>query len=113
MAQLPNLPLVQERFYNAIKDSEFVKETKYMPEFSMWMFPQTWGSTAFGFGGVGGQAMTTAYTTVVHEAVSNYAGVFFGNSLAYTIHDPNQEFWNDVSRGDMEPQSKKGKYVRF
>lgn len=29
------------------------------------MFPQTWPSTALGFGGVGGRAVTDAYTTVV------------------------------------------------
>ena len=29
------------------------------------MFPQTWGSTALGHGGVGGAAMTTAYTVVL------------------------------------------------
>lgn len=112
MAQLPNLPLIQERFYNVIKDSEVVKETKYRLEFSMWMFPQTWGSTALGFGGIGGQAITEAYTVVVHEDISNYVGVFFGERLAYSIHNPNRKFWKDVSNNLMEPLSKRGKYIR-
>lgn len=31
------------------------------------MFPQAWGSTSLGFGGIGGQAMTSAYTTVITD----------------------------------------------
>lgn len=110
--ELPCLPLIQERFWNAIKDELSDEEKKYYPEFEMNMFLQTWGDTSLGFGGVGGQAMTSAYTTVVTDVYSGWCGVFFGERLAYKIKDPNQKFYEDVHNGQMEPVSKKGVYIR-
>ena len=51
--ELPCLPLVQERFWNAIKDDLTKEDKKYYPEFEMTMFLQIWGSTALGFSGIG------------------------------------------------------------
>ena len=48
------------------------------------MFPQTWGSTALGFGGIGGAAMTPAYTVVV-TGPSNQVAVYWAGQHAYTI----------------------------
>ena len=48
------------------------------------MFPQTWGSTALGFGGIGGAAMTPAYTVVV-TGPSNQIAVYWNGSHAYTM----------------------------
>ena len=39
---LPCLPLIQERFWNIVKDKEEYENIKY-PEFDIRMFPQTWG----------------------------------------------------------------------
>lgn len=48
------------------------------------MFPQTWGSTALGYGGMGGAAMTPAYTVIV--TCRNVSCVYFGGRrLAYSI----------------------------
>lgn len=51
------------------------------------MFPQVWGSTALGFGGIGGQAMTTAYTVVVESPRAGTFAVYFGSSgrIAYLV----------------------------
>lgn len=49
------------------------------------MFPQTWGSTALGFGGVGGQAITSAYTVVVECARVGAKAVYFGGRFAYLV----------------------------
>ena len=32
MKEYPNLPLIQERFWNAIKDLDVIQNTKYYPE---------------------------------------------------------------------------------
>lgn len=48
------------------------------------MFPQMWGSTALGFGGLGGAAMTPAYTVVV-TGPSNQVAVYWGGRHAYTL----------------------------
>lgn len=48
------------------------------------MFPQTWGSTALGYGGIGGAAMTPAYTVIV--TYHNCSCVYFGyGRLAYKL----------------------------
>lgn len=111
-AELPCLPLIQERFWNAIKSDLTKTDKKYYPEFEMTMFLQTWGSTALGFGGIGGQAMTSAYTTVVRETYSDWCGVFFGDILAYTVENPNQTFYEDVCKFQMKPVNEKYAYVR-
>jgi len=110
--ELPCLPLIQERFWNAIKDDLSEEEKKYRPEFTMDMFEQTWGNTALGFGGIGGQAITSAYTTVVRDMYSGWCGVFFGERLAYKIKDPNQKFNEDVLYRDMKPTYQYGVYIR-
>lgn len=46
-------------------------------------FPQTWGSTALGFGGMGGASMTTAYTTVIYMGGLSY--VYFGGMFCYAV----------------------------
>lgn len=109
---LPCLPLIQERFWNAIKDELSEEEKKYYPEFEMMMFKQTWGSTALGFGGIGGQAMTSAYTTVVIDVYTGWCGVFFGERLAYAIKNPNQKFYEDVHNRQMVDVSKRRIYYR-
>lgn len=48
------------------------------------MFPQLWGSTALGFGGMGGAAMTPAYTVVV-TGPGNQLAVYWAGRHAYTI----------------------------
>lgn len=48
------------------------------------MFPQTWGSTALGFGGIGGAAMTPAYTVLV-QGPSQEVAVYWGGRFAYLV----------------------------
>ena len=49
------------------------------------MFPQTWGSTALGYGGMGGAAITSAYTVIVTD--HNISCVYFGHGqLAYRVN---------------------------
>lgn len=110
--ELPCLPLIQERFWNAIKGDLSEQESKYYPDFEMTMFKQTWGSTALGFGGIGGQAMTSAYTTVVIENYSGWCGVFFGERLAYKIKNPNQKFYECIRNGHMVEVGKHSIYTR-
>jgi hypothetical protein len=61
------------------------------------MFPQTWGSTALGFGGIGGQAITSAYVCVIESNLVGQYAVYFGGRLAYVIERPNSQFFTDVA----------------
>lgn len=110
MINSPCLPLIQERFYNKIKNDEYIK--KHYPEIIMYMFPQIWGSTSLGFSGLGGQAMTTAYTTVVCEEYAGYYGVFFHERLAYIIKNPNDKFFDDLHKMKMSDVAHSGSYRR-
>lgn len=64
------------------------------------MFPQTWGSTALGFGGIGGQAITEAYTVIVEGPLGDHC-VYFGGQLAYHIRRPSLEFFEDMVKRSM------------
>jgi len=87
----------------------------FSDELEIIMFPQTWGSTALGYGGMGGQAMTPAYTVVV--SYENHMCVYFGHGcLAYRL-DYNQmsaegrERWReDLQAHNLEDIRGSGKY---
>ena len=51
-------------------------------DIDVYAFPQSWSDTSLGFGGLAGQAFTSAYTTVI---ISNLriAAVYIGGRLAY------------------------------
>jgi hypothetical protein len=49
------------------------------------MYPQTWGSTALGHGGIGGASMSTAYTVVLECMDTQEYLVYFGSQLCYTV----------------------------
>lgn len=70
------------------------------------MFPQMWNSTACGYGGIGGAAMTTAYTIVV--SFRGVSCVYFGcGRLAYALDEQIQsakggeQFRQDMSLGHL------------
>lgn len=92
--------------YRKTKEDRRIKKTRKHTahDISVYaMFQQTWGSTALGFGGIGGQAITPAYTVIVE---SNYTGeycVYFGGRFAYRIKKPSQRFREDVVKMNMVP----------
>lgn len=73
-------------------------------------FDQVWGSTALGFDGVGGSAMTTARTYVFVPGGLNTALVFFRDRFAYQIDNPNEQFWEDVQNHNMASVRESGRY---
>jgi hypothetical protein len=79
------------------------------------MFPQLWGSTALGYGGIGGSAMTSAYTIII--TYHNYYCVYFGGGrLAYMIdlykssQDGRHKFLEDILGQSMADIYSRGKY---
>lgn len=71
-------------------------------------FPQTWGSTSIGFGGMGGAAMTTAYTTVI--LCRENAAVFFGGRYCYSVDGINEAFKDDLNKRCMASLKDATKY---
>lgn len=80
--------------------------------FDLLTFNQTWGSTALGFGGMGGSMMTTARTYVFIPSFGcegQKCFVYFGDRFAYSV-DYSDVFMDDVRNRWMEPVYKIGKY---
>lgn len=109
----PNLTEIEKNFESSAFDTLGIDTNlvKYT-EFSVDVFPQVWSSTALGFGGFGGQAITRAYTTVIvmdyiiedNQRDSVY-GVYFSDKLAYIIEKPTKQFYRDLEGRDMKPVS--------
>lgn len=119
----PNLELIEYITENTA--NELFKDVLTMStyhKFKMYVFPQTWSSTALGFDGCGGRAITEAYTTVVEMTLYKFESgkdirgivykeledkvyaVFFDGRIAYMCLNPDSEFLRDFDRMCMKPQ---------
>ena len=105
-----------EAYSKGNKDKK-IKKTRKHTDYDLTvhsMFTQTWGSTALGFGGVGGAAMTTAYTVIIRSELNGMYAVYFGGQFAYVIEQPNDKFRDDVIRHVMsDVRSAKNKYEKM
>lgn len=109
MTRLPNLELLMYKASSIfLQEEEFLLKARNLKNYEILdieveTFPQTWGSTCTGFditedgkATVGGCAMTTEYTTVVHEKRTDFYLVFFGDRPCYAVHNPTKEFYEDL-----------------
>ena len=79
-------------------------------DFEIYMFEQSWGSTALGFGGVGGSKVTTETTFVLIPKYYNYAYVYFGSRFAYKVEKINETFKEDLKKHNMASVMQSGRY---
>lgn len=87
---------------------------KYRPgdyDITVEMFTQMWGSTALGFGGIGGAAMTTAYTHIIRGPSGEHA-VYFNGRFAYLVERPTDKFYQDVRDHNMTSVSNHHRYEK-
>lgn len=109
MKRLPNLELLMYKASSIfLQEEEFLLKARKLKNYEILdieveTFPQTWGSTCTGFditedgkATVGGCAMTTEYTTVVHEKRTDFYLVFFGDRPCYAVHNPGKAFYEDL-----------------
>jgi len=83
-----------------------------LDDFELHTFEQIWGSTALGFEGIGGQALTSARTYVfVPQSCDEKCFVYFGGRFAYAVPYSHQ-FMEDVAAGNMASVAKSGKYMK-
>lgn len=73
-------------------------------------FSQTWGSTCLGFCGIGGQALTSAITSVVFRT-DGKIDVLFGGRKAYTVPKMNQAFYDDLTKRYVKSVSESKVYM--
>jgi hypothetical protein len=97
--------LTREEMKTAVAPADcFVEKTRKHTMYDLTvynMFPQTWSSTALGFGGIGGQAITSAYVCIIESDLVGGFAVYFGGRLAYVINRPNEKFIEDIQRHRM------------
>jgi hypothetical protein len=97
--------LTREEMKTAVAPDEcFVEKTRKHSFYDLTvysMFPQTWSSTALGFGGIGGQAFTSAYVCIIESNLVGGFAVYFSDRLAYVIDRPNDKFMEDIARHRM------------
>ena len=103
-----------EHFRNTKEDKRITKRAKHRPSDLIVhsMFPQTWSSTALGFGGIGGQAITPAYTVIIESEHGLGYCVYFGGRFAYRIEHPNNDFFNAVVKQHMAQVAESKKYEK-
>lgn len=86
------------------------KEFPNIDDFELYTFEQTWGSTALGFGGISGQAITTAQTYVfVPVGVDQKCFVYFAGRFAYAV-EYSKKFMEDVMKHNVAAKYEAGKY---
>ena len=97
--------LTREEMKTAVAPADcFVEKTRKHSFYDLTvysMFPQIWSSTALGFGGIGGQAITSAYVCIIESNLVGGYAVYFGGRLAYVIDRPNEKFIEDIERHRM------------
>ena len=93
---------IEKDFYSALS-----KKPQEI-DLEVYVFPEIWGSTALGFNGLGGQAMTMAHTVVI--AYQNHVAVYFGGMFAYLVPFTNA-VKEDMVRQHMAPVSRCNKYL--
>lgn len=114
MKRPPDLCKIVDDFDDRIKPFLVSKgiNKSYSDDYDLILFSQTWGSTALGFSGIGGQAITSAYTTVViHEALG-VIGVYFNEGYAYTVLCPTEAFIEDLKKHNLSGVRGHSKYER-
>jgi hypothetical protein len=77
------------------------------------MFTQTWSSTALGHGGMGGAAMTAAYTIVLECYHTQEFLVYFGGEMCYKVDRRSKNldaFVEDCKNHNLASKRDSGKY---
>ena len=89
----------------------FKNRNTRISDFEMFDFTQVWGDTTLGFGGIGGQAMTSARTYVfVPVGCEEECFVYFAGRFAYSV-PYSRTFMEDVRNGRVVAKYEVCKYM--
>jgi hypothetical protein len=87
----------------AIEDALSRFDAPERPDVKIYSFIQNWPSTALGFPGIGGSAITGANTTVVYSLWTGETCTYFNGRFAYYVCNPNELFWELLDEQNMPP----------
>jgi hypothetical protein len=74
-----NEKIVKREEKTWLTESEF----RYWCDINFHVIKQTWGNTAGGWQGIGGSAMTPAYTLIIENGWYGFACIYYSGKLAY------------------------------
>ena len=95
---------LQARLLSVDDENDVIRDTGELYDFN-----QTWATTALGFGGMGGSAITTARTYVYIPKFYKKAFVYFAGIFAYEC-DKSEKFVDDLRAHCMASVQESGKY---
>jgi hypothetical protein len=103
-----------EHYHKTKEDRRITKHAKHRSSDLIVhaMFPQSWSSTALGFGGLGGQAITPAYTVIIESGHGMGYCVYFGGRFAYRIERATDHFFGDAINQRMAAVKEHAKYIK-
>lgn len=84
-AQRERLNIYYDRMLQFSKDKKWMDQESLRAwnKINLHVVLQMWGSTACGWGGMGGAATTQSYTTVIESLEGNAIFVYYNGKLAY------------------------------
>ena len=84
-AQREKLNIYYDRMLQFSKDKKWMDQESLRAwnKINLHVVLQSWGSTACGWGGMGGAAMTASYTTIIEAIQGNVIFVYYNGKLAY------------------------------
>lgn len=104
------MEMIDRCLADALRQFQAIDVRVIATDLDWYAFPQDWGSTALGFGGIGGQMCTRAQTVVVcDEYLTGKACVYFGGRFAYIVHQPYDKLWKAMTSFYMPPVDERGK----
>ncbi len=84
-SQKETLSELYERVLKTSRDGKYPDHNSYdaIRDVNIHIVAQTWGSTAGGWSGMGGSAMSTYYTFIIESKHLSAAFIYFGSRLCY------------------------------
>ena len=81
-------------------------------ECSIYSWPQSWPNTTCGFGGIGGQMITTAQCVVVIGPERD-ACIYHSGRLAHYIECPSELFWDEIRYASRKLPGGMGSWAKY
>lgn len=91
---------IPEEYMRAWADFQGRVEHQEMRRAEVYSFPQTWGDTTCGHGGIGGQAVTQAQTIIFRTDMGGW-WVYQAGEFSYHVERGNEEFYEHVKNWNL------------
>ncbi len=100
-SQRESLNELLDRVLKFSKDKKYLDfiSNEYWKDIDLHMVSQSWGNTSAGGQTIGGAAMTSSYTTIIHNKWFGCIFVYYGTELAYIADCTDIETKSIIDKG--------------